>query len=1113
MDCLSIVLWSLISFVSLIYIYFKKKYSHWKNRGVNYVEPTFPLGNLSFGKTHFKDFSTKIYKQKNEDPFVGAYILAKPIAIATSLDFIQNVLVKDFSNFHERGGYSNEVDDPLSANMLTLDGERWKFLRTKLSPTFTSGKMKLMFSTVVEVANRFSDTLADIVKPEAEVELRDLLARFTTDVIGSCAFGVECNSLKDPNAVFRYYGSKVFEDSAIGPLTHLLAVQYPKLARKLHIRLSRKDVSDFFLKTVRETIDYREKNNVKRNDFMNYLIQLKNGESIDGKDSTERKKLTIEEVTAQAFLFFGAGFETSSTTMTYCLYELALNPDIQERARQEINDVLEKHEDKFTYEALQEMTYVEQIISEALRKYPPIVLLQRKAAQDYQIPNTKIILEKGQEVIIPVYCVHHDPEIYPNPEMFDPSRFAPEQVRSRHPMSFLGFGDGPRNCVGMRFGRMQTRIGLITLLRNYQFKPSSRTAIPLIIDPSVGILTPKGGMNLRVEKIFDTPMKDAKGNCVMNSKDKLEALVQHLAEIFTPNIKELIKLELPPIDSIPNNVWHLKVSFASLNRKLQEMTTNKVLRHDLITGRSTKTSLGQGKYYYVEFVIVSSNPASAKMDWLSIALWSFISIVSIIFLYFKQKYSYWKDRGVNYVEPTFPLGNISLRKEHFRDFLINIYKHKNEDPFVGAYVLAKPVVLPTSLDFIQSILVKDFSIFHERGTYWNEEDDPLSAHMFSVEGEKWKSLRTKLSPTFTSGKMKFMFPAVIEVAHRFNATLADIVKPGTELEIRDFLARFTTDVIGSCAFGIECNSLKDPNSAFRYYGKKIFEDPPLGPALLLLAIQYPDLARKLHVRQMRKEVSDFFLNTVRETIDYREKNNVKRNDFMNFLIQLKNGESIDDESASQTSKLTLEEVAAQAFLFFAAGFETSSTTMTYSLYELALNPDIQDKARQEIKDVLTKHEGQLTYEAVQEMTYIDQIISEALRKYPPVVFLTRRATRDYRIPNTKIIIEKGQDIIIPAYCIHHDPEIYSNPEVFDPNRFTPEEIKSRHPVSFLGFGDGPRNCVGLRFGRMQARIGLVTLLSNYRFKPSPKTAVPLTFDVDIGILTPKGGMYLGVEKI
>ncbi|CAD7079504.1 unnamed protein product [Hermetia illucens] len=500
------------------------------------------------------------------------------------------------------------------------------------------------------------------------------------------------------------------------------------------------------------------------------------------------------------------------------------------------------------------------------------------------------------------------------------------------------------------------------------------------------------------------------------------------------------------------------------------------------------------------------------MDTFSIVLWSFISIVSLIFIYFKKKYSYWKDRGVNYVEPTFPLGNLPFRKAHFKDFTLKIYKHKNEDPFVGAYMIAKPIIIPTSLDFIQNILVKDFSNFHERGGYSNEVDDPLTAHMFAVDGEKWKFLRTKLSPTFTSGKMKFMFPTVVEVANRFNATLADIVKPESELELRDLLARFTTDVIGSCAFGIECNSLKNPNSVFRYYGRKVFEDITIGPKILL-ALNYPNIAKKLHVRLFPKELTDFFLNTVRETIDYREKNNVKRNDFMNFLIQLKNGESIDDESSNQTKKLTIEEVAAQAFLFFIAGFETSSTTMTYSLYELALNPDIQEKARQEIKDILEKHEGKLTYEAVQEMTYIDQLITEALRKYPPVVFLRRKAARDYKIPNTKIIIEKGQEIMIPAYCIHHDPEIYPNPESFDPNRFTPEQIKTRHPMSFLSFGDGPRNCVGLRFGRMQTRIGLITLLRNYRFKPSPKTAIPLIFDPEKGILTPKGGMHLGVERI
>ncbi|CAD7079489.1 unnamed protein product [Hermetia illucens] len=502
------------------------------------------------------------------------------------------------------------------------------------------------------------------------------------------------------------------------------------------------------------------------------------------------------------------------------------------------------------------------------------------------------------------------------------------------------------------------------------------------------------------------------------------------------------------------------------------------------------------------------------MGSLSIVFWFLISIVSLIYIYFKKKYSYWKDRGVNYAEPIFPMGNLPSRKAHFKDFLISVYKYKNENPFVGAYIIAKPIVIPTSLDFIQNILVKDFSNFHERGAYLNEEDDPLAAHMFSVDGEKWKFLRTKLSPTFTSGKMKFMFSTVVDVANRFNDTIANVVKPGlgSELEIRDLLARFTTDVIGSCAFGIECNSLKDPNSAFRYYGRKIFEDAPIGAGTLLLAFQYPDLAKKLHITLTRKEVINFFMNTVRETIDYREKNNVKRNDFMNFLIQLKNGESIDDESANQMRKLTIKEVAAQAFLFFAGGFETSSTTMAYCLYELALNPEIQEKARQEIRDILAKHEDKLTYEAIQEMTYIDQIINEALRKYPPAVFLIRKAAQDYQIPNTKTIIEKGQEIMIPVYCIHHDPEIYMNPESFDPTRFSPEQTRKRYPMSFLGFGDGPRNCIGMRFAKMQIRIGLITLLHNYRFKPSSKTVIPLIYDSDMTILTPRGGMYLGVEK-
>lgn len=124
----------------------------------------------------------------------------------------------------------------------------------------------------------------------------------------------------------------------------------------------------------------------------------------------------------------------------------------------------------------------------------------------------------------------------------------------------------------------------------------------------------------------------------------------------------------------------------------------------------------------------------------------------------------------------------------------------------------------------------------------------------------------------------------------------------------------------------------------------------------------------------------------------------------------------------------------------------------------------------------------------------------------------RVAEEDYPVPGTNKIVEKGQRIFIPAYSIHHDPDIYPNPEVFDPSRFESEEIKKRHAMSFLGFGDGPRNCIGARFGQMQTRIGLVTLLRSYRFTPCNKTLIPMKYSRDF-VLAPEGGMYLNVEKI
>lgn len=140
-------------------------------------------------------------------------------------------------------------------------------------------------------------------------------------------------------------------------------------------------------------------------------------------------------------------------------------------------------------------------------------------------------------------------------------------------------------------------------------------------------------------------------------------------------------------------------------------------------------------------------------------------------------------------------------------------------------------------------------------------------------------------------------------------------------------------------------------------------------------------------------------------------------------------------------------------------------------------------------------------------------ILETLRLYDPVHSLIRQAAEDYKIPDTEIIIPKKTKVLIPVYAIHHDPDIYPEPEIFDPERFTPENIKSRHPFAYLPFGDGPRNCIGMRFAILEARIALSELLINYRFSVNDKTEKDLKLDPREFVLSIRDGIWLNAEKI
>nr|NP_001351965.1 cytochrome P450 9f2-like precursor [Papilio xuthus] len=523
-----LLIWTAVV-LSVCWLYSREVYSKFSKRGVNHLKPTPFLGNMAsviLRRNHFVEATSKLYNAYSDDKFLGWYEFVNPIIMLKDIELIKTIGVKDFEYFLDhRPIVDGKIDPFFGRSLISLKGEEWKDMRSTLSPAFTSSKMRLMVPFMVEVGDIMIKSLKERIQSSEggyiDVECKDLTNRYANDVIASCAFGLKVDSHTDRDNIFYKMGNVAATFRFVQLLKIIVTASWPMISKILRISVFDQNVKDFFQDLIQKTIQERESKSIIRPDLINLLMKVKKGQvtNDDSGDDNDAGFATVEEssvgkknvnrawtendLIAQAVLFFIAGFETISSAMTFALHELAMNPDMQERLLQEIRDNDQKNGGKFDYTSIQNMKYLDMVVSEVLRKWPPAVALDRLCLNNYNLgkPNKEAtkdyIIRKGEIVTIPVWSIHYDPNFYPDPEKFNPERFSDENKHQIKPFTYIPFGLGPRNCIGSRFALCEVKVLLYQVVRRMQLTPCEKTCIPAQLATDTFNIRLKGGHWLR----------------------------------------------------------------------------------------------------------------------------------------------------------------------------------------------------------------------------------------------------------------------------------------------------------------------------------------------------------------------------------------------------------------------------------------------------------------------------------------------------------------------------------------------------------------------------------------------------------------------------------------
>ncbi|XP_039302616.1 probable cytochrome P450 6a13 [Solenopsis invicta] len=500
-----------------------------------------------------------------------------------------------------------------------------------------------------------------------------------------------------------------------------------------------------------------------------------------------------------------------------------------------------------------------------------------------------------------------------------------------------------------------------------------------------------------------------------------------------------------------------------------------------------------------------------------------IILVSLIFgalvalyFYLTRNHKYWQTLGVPCMDGALPgfghMLSVATMRTGISDFCDKIYKDNKGHSMIGVYDFMSPLLMILEPKLVKTVLKTNFSSFSENAVHLDSKLDPLlSYNIFGLSGEKWVNGRKRLTYAFSSMRLKILLESVKKVCVTFedyiDKKLSNVEK--AEFELKTLFSRYTAQVVAAAGFGVDgyCFDDEKEDISFRKIGQSILEPTARNAMIFTIVFLIPSLNRILKMKFIPDHVDHFFRTLVADHMEQRRKDKIPRHDFLHLMAELERAEG---------GKFDNEMLAGQAMSFILDGYETSSSTMSYVGFHLASYPEIQEKLREEVMSVLNRYNGEITYEGLKEMTYMDQVFNESMRMIPAAVVMKKRCTKEFELKGSDGVacrVPPGMEILIPVQALHKDPQYWEHPEEYDPERFNPDRKHSIEKFAYLPFGEGPRICVGMRMAQLLMKAGFTVILRKYKLELSPKMQVPLKMIPGALLPAPKGGFSIYFRQL